>query len=498
MFLDPGAGRKHIESCCAMHPATALIGSPRAHWLRLISPALRRIPIKFSTGKPVFRARPLLDSLPCLLTAHDDLEREWRSASIGTMNVRKERRASPQRAADVSSAEPSVFCRQDAGSTLRFTESGHLFERDHIEPCDSGTPALIRFTSGSTGQPKGAVRTHGFLLEQQRVLEKSLRLVAGEVDLATLPIFVLANLASGVTSVIPQADLRAPGAIEPGPVVQQIKALGPQRVSASPAFLERLADYCSQTSQQLTNFQAVFAGGAPVFPHLLDKFHDMSPAADIAAVYGSTEAEPIAQVRRDEISDADRAAMYNGRGLLAGRPDPAIQVRILGERTRERISGVSAANFDVACQRSNKRGEIIVSGPHVQPGYLHGIGDSEAKLRINGTTWHQTGDAGYLDALGRVWLLGRSCARIRDERGTLYPFQVECAAYRDREVRRAALVEHQGERVLVVQPRNGANLSNLKASLAWADIGRVKLVRRIPLDKRHNAKIDYVALRRIL
>ena len=42
MFLDPGAGRKHIESCCAMHPPTAFIGSPKAHWLRLISPALRR------------------------------------------------------------------------------------------------------------------------------------------------------------------------------------------------------------------------------------------------------------------------------------------------------------------------------------------------------------------------------------------------------------------------------------------------------------------------
>jgi len=190
--------------------------------------------------------------------------------------------------------------------------------------------------------------------------------------------------------------------------------------------------------------------------------------------------------------------MYNGRGLLVGRPDPAIQVRILGEHSRERMSGLAASDFELSCQRPGEPGEIVVSGRHVQPGYLHGLGDQETKVRINGTTWHQTGDAGYVDALGRLWLLGRSCARIQDERGTLYPFQVECAAYRDRGVRRAALVDHQGERVLVVQPRNGANLSSLKASLAWADIRRVKLVRRIPLDKRHNAKIDYGALRKIL
>ena len=57
------------------------------------------------------------------------------------------------------------------------------------------------------------------------MLEESLSLAPGDVDLTTLPIFVLANLASGVTSVIPDADLRYPGRIEPGPVFEQLHQL---------------------------------------------------------------------------------------------------------------------------------------------------------------------------------------------------------------------------------------------------------------------------------
>ena len=127
--------------------------------------------------------------------------------------------------------------------------------RAQVAPVDEQTPALVTFTSGSTGEPKAAVRTHGFLLAQHAVLEESLSLAPGEVDLTTLPIFVLANLASGVTSVIPDADLRYPGRIEPGPVFEQLRQLdrtthrlvGRTRIAASPALLARLAAHTRET-----------------------------------------------------------------------------------------------------------------------------------------------------------------------------------------------------------------------------------------------------------
>ncbi len=156
MFVDPSAGRQYIDRCCELLPPQALIASSKAHLLRLLSPALRRIPIKWSIGGQV------------------PFTRSHRSVRL---NVNDDR---------------------------------------NVHPCNPETPALASFTSGSTGQPKAAIRTHGFLLAQHRAVEESFSLATGEVELVTLPIFVLANLASRVTSVIADADLRRPSEIVAG------------------------------------------------------------------------------------------------------------------------------------------------------------------------------------------------------------------------------------------------------------------------------------------
>ncbi len=59
MFVDPSAGRKSIDRCCALRRPQAMIASSKVHWLRLISPELRRIPVKFSIGSRVPGTVPL-------------------------------------------------------------------------------------------------------------------------------------------------------------------------------------------------------------------------------------------------------------------------------------------------------------------------------------------------------------------------------------------------------------------------------------------------------
>ncbi len=434
MFVDPSAGRAHLERCCRLWRPAGFVGGAKAHLLRLVSGAIRRIPHKFSVGSWLPGAAA------------------WSARMQGA----------------------------PAGA---------------IAGCDPEAAALLTFTSGSTGEPKAAVRTHRFLLAQHRVLERNISLRPGQIDLATLPVFVLANLASGVTSLLPHADLRRVGAIEPAPVVAQIARHRADRTAASPAFFARLCDH----GVPLPHLRELYTGGAPVFPAMLQRLRELAPNAQLTAVYGSTEAEPIAHIAWDEIAPEDWSAMAAGKGLLAGRSVDEIELRIIENRCGTPLPVLTPAAFEGLRIAAGRPGEIVVSGEHVLSGYLHGRGDEETKIRVGETVWHRTGDAGYLDASGRLWLLGRCSARVSDAEGVLYPFAVECVAMSFKFVARCAFAAVKGERWLAVELNNrGADLQPLESALAWANIARIEIVDTLPVDKRHNAKVDYVALHALL
>jgi olefin beta-lactone synthetase len=436
MFVDPSAGSEFVERCLREHPPKAFFGSLKAHLLRLRVPAMRQIGVFFCAG-------------PLPGTAYLALHR-----------------AGP--------------------------------ERTEIVAAEAETPALITFTSGSTGAPKGAVRTHGFLLAQHHALAHCMQHSAGAMDLTTLPVFVLANLASGVTSVIPDADLRRPGRIAPRPVLRQLERWPISSTAASPAFISRLTDQCQRRGMRVEGLKRVFMGGAPVFPEDLREAQKAFPEAQIVAVYGSTEAEPMAEVALNEIAKADFEAMAGGKGLLAGKPVEEISLRVMRDGWGTAIAPADEGEFKALGLDSGEVGEIVVAGEHVLPGYLNGVGDAENKIRVDETVWHRTGDLGWMDEQGRLWLMGRASAAIRDRRGVLYPFAVECAARQVGGVRRAAAIVVEGRRILVLEAGSQATADAVRAALRWADIDEVRFVRAIPMDKRHNAKIDYAELRKMI
>ena len=438
IFLDPSAGPAHIERCCALFPPRAFLGGPRAQLLRWTIPALRRVPNAFCFG--------------------------WFPGA--------------QR----------LELRTDADATT----SPEVF------PVSSASSALVTFTSGSTLEPKAALRTHGFLLAQHRALEASLALQPGKRDLTTLPIFVLANLASGVTSVLPDADLRSPGKIAPRPVLAQIERHKIETIAASPAFISRLLDECDRSGITMPSLASIYMGGAPVFPGLLRKAKQFCPQAEITAVYGSTEAEPMAEVALSDISREDFDGMEQGKGLLTGRPVPSISLRVIREQWGVPISPLDSRTFDQLTRASGDPGEIVVSGAHVLPGYLNGEGDAETKFEVDGARWHRTGDLGYLDPTGRLWLLGRCRGKIQDARGSLYPFAVECAAMQTAGIRRAALAALDSRRVLAIETTEALSRDDILKSLSWAQLDEVVFLDHVPVDRRHNAKVDYVALFRKL
>ncbi len=432
VLVDPSAGWKRLDACCARVKPSAALLARRARIVALFCPEIRRIPRRLTLGAGV------------------------------DIDTRRARRA-------------------------------------EIAAVEAAAPALLTFTSGSTGTPKVAVRTHGFLRAQHETVANALGSKPGEVELTTLPVFVISNLAAGMTSLLPDADLRRPARIRPAPVVRQALRWEPGRALGSPSFFSALSE--GWPDGVPAPFRRIFTGGGPVFPRTIRRLNQRMPGAGVTVVYGSTEAEPISHVAVSEISEKTWQAMGCGRGLYAGKPIPAIELRILPTLPGEPTAHMKRARLESLACKPGEGGEIVVSGAHVLKSYLDGEGDRLAKFRVDGEVWHRTGDAGLLDEHGGLWLLGRCEAVIRDKHGVLYPFAAECAALQHDFIASAACLAWEGERALLVvpsRPLTSQDAAALQKALEWARLAHIATVKRIPLDARHNAKVEYPALRRML
>jgi olefin beta-lactone synthetase len=347
---------------------------------------------------------------------------------------------------------------------LSLTPFDNGIEDAGIEQVGPDHPALISFTSGSTGLPKAIVRSHAFLAAQNDRVADLLRPAReGEIDLVAFPVFVIANLALGVTSVLPNWNLKRHDAANPKALGRHIRRHGVTRVLVPPAICEIIA-----STPQIPQLQAIFTGGGPVFPDLMERLARQQADAEIVAVYGSTEAEPISHLHVRDMVEGDWQTMKAGAGLLAGKPIPEIALRLVDD-------------------------EILVTGAHVNQGYLDPSQDATNKVHDSGVIWHRTGDAGRLDDQGRLWLLGRHDGRV----GTLFPFAVEVAARSWPGVHRAGLVAIDQRPVLAIKGDKAQLATWQRNASAIADI-KIVAVKEIPLDRRHRSKIDYMALRHML
>lgn len=362
-----------------------------------------------------------------------------------------------------------------------------------LEP-DPGRAALVTFTTGSTGIPKGAVRTHDFLAIQHRELVVHTRPRAGSAELATLPIFPLSNLASGVATLLAPIDPRRPDRFDAARVVATMKRHSVVCTVASPAFFEKLALYLLEKQIRLDCLERLFVGGAAVYRPTAERMRRVFPAAEIVILYGATEVEPISAIGVDEYLAIDSRE----RGLAAGSPVESLQVRILDLDPGRVYDPMTLALLNESTCNAGQAGEIVVCGEHVLRNYIGDDTGRGSRLMIDGKHWHRTGDAGYLDSAGNLFLLGRISRRIPIASAWLFPVEFE-RRFVEAGIS-GTLLHIDSDIVAAVERRSGltdAGMAQLLAPMALP-FTRLEIFGEIPRDPRHRSKIDYEKLTRAI
>jgi acyl-CoA synthetase (AMP-forming)/AMP-acid ligase II len=354
------------------------------------------------------------------------------------------------------------------------------------------TTALVTFTTGSSGTPKGANRTHGFLDAQHRALGHHMGHGPDDVDMPALPMFILHNLASGIPSVVPAMKPSRPADVDPAAIVRQVSLFKVTTMVGSPAYFEPIARYLEARGGNLAGVKAVFTGGGPVPPGLMERLVPLLPDGTAYVGYGSTEAEPVALISAQEVASETGRMTLEGRGTCVGRLAEGLRARIV---------------WDGADLPQGAIGEILVAGPHVNRDYFRNeAAVAENKLKDpDGTVWHRMGDLGYFDDQDRLWMVGRVHNRLARGEATLYPVMVEAVAQAVPGVRKAALVglPHPTlgqEAIVAIEATDPGTVVSVKSAIEAAGFTIDRVVRRskLPVDPRHNTKIDYAKLARAL
>lgn len=360
---------------------------------------------------------------------------------------------------------------------------------------DPDHTALITFTTGSTGTPKAARRSHAFLAAQFQALLEEVRPTPDDVALTTLPIVLLMDLGVGCTTVVPSFSPARLDRFPAARIADEMRRHGVDRFSASPAQAEAVAR--AVHGKALPALRRIFTGGAPVFPRMAATIRGAFPQAACRVVYGSTEAEPIASIDAPMLLK-EHASVAGG--LCVGRPAPCAEVRIIGIVDGP-IDGCDGAAFASMCLAPGSVGEIVVAGPHVLGSYHN---DEEAfrrnKLVVDGRIWHRTGDAGMLDADGLLHLCGR-CAQVFQRDGAWYfPFVWEDRLADVPGVACGTIAVINGLLVAVVEKRTNVHPAQVAVAVTerHPELDAVRVLKRIPRDPRHRSKIDHGALLKML
>jgi acyl-CoA synthetase (AMP-forming)/AMP-acid ligase II len=311
---------------------------------------------------------------------------------------------------------------------------------DDLFVADSGTPANILFTSGTTGKPKGVIHTHGTALACGAIYATSLTLDGADIYHHPIPFCtssgtqftLMASLWAGST-LVTEAEFRA------AEVLARMRDLGTTVFLGVPSHLLFLLDEVQRAGgAEFPNLRMWNYGGAVMPREAIEALRSGFPNVEQSQNYGMTETGPTGAFLAPQHIDS--------RPGSTGRPMPLCEIRIVGASGHTMEAGIS--------------GEICIRSPACMVGYYGNPTATEETLRDG---WIRTGDVGHVDEDGFLFYTDRQKDIINRGGLKVSSVEVEEVIYRFSEVLEAAVIAvphaRLGEDVAAfVVPRPGIEL----------------------------------------
>ena len=298
--------------------------------------------------------------------------------------------------------------------------------------------ALIMYTSGTTGRPKGAMLTHGNIIWNNINSWLADDATSEEITLVVAPLFHIGGLnVTPLAAFIKGATVVLEQMFEPGIVLETIEKYRVTSMFGVPAMFLFMAQHSEFATRDLSSIRMLAVGGAPV-PEALIRLYG-ARGIPFNQGYGLTETAPFACFLP--------ASMATEKLGSAGIAPFFTDVKIVDEDDREVPDG--------------ERGEIVVRGPNVMKGYWNRP-DATAEVLVNG--WFHTGDIGTRDLDGYFFIVDRKKDMIISGGENVYPAEVEAALYQHPGIREVAVIGVQhprwGETVrAIVVLKDGVSLT---------------------------------------
>ncbi|MDY6999614.1 MAG: AMP-binding protein, partial [Actinomycetota bacterium] len=283
-----------------------------------------------------------------------------------------------------------------------------------VASADPDRLALLVYTSGTTGRPKGVELSHANLSAMCRMVIEAFDLTGTDHSLLILPLFHVNGIVAGTLSpLLAGGRTTVAGRFNPADFFERVERVRPTYFSAVPTIFTMLADLPADHRPDTSSLRFAVCGAAPASVELLMRFQNRY-GVPIVEGYGLSEGSCASTVN----------PLYGMRKPgTVGLPLPGQQIRIADGAGRPVPDG--------------QAGEVLIAGPNVMRGYLNRP-EETARTLVGG--WLHTGDIGRLDEDGYLVLVDRAKDMIIRGGENIYPKEIETVAYRVPGVAEAAVV----------------------------------------------------------